>query len=149
MLSMHADRRRAFALRLVLLATVSPRSQAGEPGPAASQIKFHSSPGTQAGRVPVASCLDHAPEAGVDRNPLLPSAQSRTAAADRNCLADGPLPAEADQIRAAGWHPFRLVDRPLPRAGIVVLGGLRDLTRDCAPASFQRRWRRWLRPRIS
>lgn len=95
------------------------------------------SAGIQAGQEPATSWLDRAPEAGTASSPVLPRAGSRTAAADRNCLAEGPLPAEAEQIRAAGWRPFRLFDRPLARAEIVVLGGLRDLTDDCAPASFQ------------
>lgn len=95
------------------------------------------SAGIQAGQTPAATWLDQAPEPGAASSSVLPRAGSRTAAAERTCLAGGALPAEAEHIRAAGWRPFQLFDRPLARAEVVVLGGLRDLTSDCAPASFQ------------
>jgi len=68
---------------------------------------------------------------------VLPKAQAFTGDVSRDCLAAPPVSREAGQIRAAGWRPFQVFDRPITRGDVVVLGGLRGLTSDCAPAAFR------------
>lgn len=73
--------------------------------------------------------------------PVAPSVPAPRAAASssaaRACLANPPASPEAEQARAAGWRPFQMFDRAVGRGSVVVLGGLRELTADCAPAAFQ------------
>ncbi len=85
---------------------------------------------------PAASWLDQ-PLAPWASGPSVPAAAARSASSGRACLVDSPASTEADQLRTAGWRPFQLFDRPIARGALLVLGGLRDLTGDCAPADFQ------------
>lgn len=92
-------------------------------------------PQAEAGR-PGASWLD-APLRAWPAEGGVPRAAVVSGTASRSCLASPPPSREVDQIAAAGWRPFQLFDRPIGRGGVVVMGGLRDLTADCAPAAFQ------------
>lgn len=85
---------------------------------------------------PGASWLD-APLGAWPTEGSVPRAAVVSGTASRSCLATPPASREVDQIAAAGWRPFQLFDRPIGRGGVVVMGGLRDLTTDCAPAAFQ------------
>jgi len=97
----------------------------------------------------VAGCLAGGVAGGAERSwldePLqhwvsvseLPKATARAPGASNRCLADPPPSREAVQIRAAGWRPFRMFERPVTRGSVVVLGGLSALTDDCAPAAFR------------
>lgn len=91
--------------------------------------------GTESGR-PAASWLDE-PLRPWPGERVVPTVAAGPGIGSRSCLASPPASREADLIRVAGWRPFQMFDRPIGRGGVVILGGLRDLTADCAPAAFQ------------
>jgi hypothetical protein len=69
--------------------------------------------------------------------PGVPTAGPVDRSASQACFASPPTGAGTEAVWAAGWRPFHMFDRPIGRGPLVVLGGLRGLTADCAPAAFQ------------
>ncbi|MGE0392838.1 MAG: LppP/LprE family lipoprotein [Vicinamibacterales bacterium] len=86
---------------------------------------------------PPPSWLDGPIRPWSDARPGVPPAEAGAWAGRDDCLGPRPDGPEAAQLRASGWRPFQLFDRPIGRGAVVVLGGLRDVTADCAPAAFQ------------
>jgi hypothetical protein len=69
--------------------------------------------------------------------PGVPPGGGVVASGQRDCLPSVPVTAATEAIERAGWRPFQIFGRSIGRSGVVVLGGLRGLTADCAPAEFQ------------
>src|SRR5262249_48955461 len=86
-------------------------------------------------RAAAASWLDE-PLRAWSSGPAVPKALTRATGASKPCLAEPAASVEVQQVRAAGGRPLQMFDRPIARGATTVLGGLRDLTADCAPASF-------------